>query len=155
MGISFDGDTAMILSPQNSDSRREVAGLMSVTCNIMNAQTNDNIAGVVFDALTGSYILSLPETRVDPDTFMNIVVFLEDRTSLPTLNERLDKYNVPRYSGRALLSALFPPDFYYNKGETSIREGILVSGVLDKTNIGLKIYICNMSSQGKRIYTSR
>jgi DNA-directed RNA polymerase beta' subunit len=123
-------------APQSEDARREVAGLMSATCNIMNAQTNNNIAGVVFDALVGSYILSLPETRVDRDVFMNIVVFLEDRTSLATLNIRLDKYSVPRDSGRALLSVLFPIDFYYHKDETIIRQGILVSGVLDSSNIG-------------------
>lgn len=109
---------------------------MAATCNIMNAQTNDNIAGVVFDALTGSYILSLPETKVDPMDFMNITMFQEDQTGLASLPERLERYNIPRYSGRALLSAIFPEDFYYQKGETVIRNGVLISGTLNKDNIG-------------------
>ena len=109
---------------------------MSAACNIMNAQNNTNIAGVIFDALTGSYILSLPETKVDEQVFMNTALFMEDRSSLPTLNERLDKYNVPRDSGRAFLSLLFPPDFYYQKGDTEITEGILISGTLSGDSLG-------------------
>jgi len=68
-----------------------VAGLMAAACNIMNAQTNSNIAGVVFDALTGSYILSLPETRVNEDVFMKVRMILENNESIPTLNKRLEK----------------------------------------------------------------
>ena len=132
----FDGDEGNLFAPQSEDARKEVAGLMSVACNIMNAQTNNNIAGVVFDALTGSYILSLPETKVDPQVFMEIRMVMEDQSGYPTLNERLDKYFVPRDSGRALLSSLFPSDFYYSKGDTTIREGILTGGTLNKDNIG-------------------
>ena len=132
----FDGDESALHAPQSEDARREVAGLMAVTCNIMNAQTNSNIAGVVFDALTGSYLLSLPDTMVDPDAFNNILLFQEDRSGIATLNQRLEEFNLPRYSGRALLSAIFPEDFYYQKDDTVIRKGILISGTLNKDNIG-------------------
>lgn len=134
--LTFDGDEGNLFAPQSEDARKEVAGIMSVSCNIMNAQTNSNIAGVVFDALTGSYILSLPETVVNERVFMQIQMAMEDDSSFNTLNARLDKYNVPRNSGRALLSSLFPTDFYYVKDETIIRDGILISGTLNKDNIG-------------------
>lgn len=133
---AFDGDESNLYAPQSEDARREVAGLMSATCNIMNAQTNDNIAGVVFDALVASYILSLPDTQVDQQVFMESRMIMENEDSFPTLFERLEKYYVPRNSGKALLSALFPPDFYYEKGNTRIKEGILVSGMIDKSNVG-------------------
>lgn len=133
---TFDGDEGAVHVPQSEDARREVAGLMNVACNIMNAQTNSNIAGVVFDALTGAYILSLPETKINESVFMRTRMVLENKDSLEKLNERLEKYDIPKDSGRALLSALFPKDFYYTKGETVIKDGILVSGVLDKSNIG-------------------
>lgn len=132
----FDGDEGALHVGHSEEANREIAGLMAISCNIMNAQNNTNIAGVVFDALTGAYLLSLDDTTVDRGTFGNLVLFLEDNTSLATLNQRLEKYNVRKDSGKALLSVLFPPDFYYRKGETLIREGILVSGVLDKDNIG-------------------
>jgi DNA-directed RNA polymerase beta' subunit len=134
--FTFDGDEGNLFAPQSEDARKEVAGLMSVACNIMNAQSNNNIAGVVFDALTGSYILSLPETVVNSRVFMQIQMAMEDDSSFNTLNMRLDKYKVPRNSGRALLSSLFPIDFYYVHGDTIIRDGILISGTLNKDNIG-------------------
>lgn len=137
---TFDGDEGAIHAPQSEDARREVAGLMSVTCNIMNGQTNSNIAGVVFDALTGSYLLSLPETVVDEGVFMRARMGMESNDGFQDLYKRLEKYHVPKNSGRALLSALFPPDFYYlNKsdgGRLIIREGIIVEGTMNKDNIG-------------------
>ena len=132
----FDGDEGNLFAPQSEDARREVAGLMAAACNIMTGQTNSNIAGVVFDALSGSYILSLPETVVDERVFMEIRMVMEDQSTFDTLNARLDKYRVPWNSGRALLSSLFPEDFYYNARDTVIREGILISGTLNKDNIG-------------------
>jgi DNA-directed RNA polymerase beta' subunit len=132
----FDGDEGNLFAPQSEDARREVAGIMAATCNIMTAQTNSNIAGVVFDALTGSYILSLPETVVDERVFMEIRMVMEDQSTFDTLNTRLDKYDVPWNSGRALLSSLFPEDFFYVARDTVIREGILISGRLNKDNIG-------------------
>lgn len=132
----FDGDEGALHVGHSEEANKEIAGIMAISCNIMNAQNNTNIAGVVFDALVGAYILSLDDTTVDRGTFGNLVLFLEDNSSLATLNERLEKYKVRKDSGKALLSVLFPPDFYYKKGETVIREGILVSGVLDKDSIG-------------------
>jgi DNA-directed RNA polymerase beta' subunit len=133
---AFDGDESNLYAPQSEEARKEVAGIMSAICNIMNAQTNDNVAGVVFDALTGCYILSLPETVVDEDVFMRLRMSMEDDSVFSNLNKRLNKYNVPINSGKALLSSLFPEDFYYKKGDTEIIEGILVSGILNKSNIG-------------------
>jgi len=133
----FDGDESNLSVGVSEDARREIAGLMSATCNIMTAQTNNNVAGVVFDALTGSYILSDPKTKVDKQVFMEVIMMMGGGSAdITSLYKRLDKYYVPRDSGRALLSAVFPDDFYYQKGETSIREGILISGRLDSSNIG-------------------
>jgi DNA-directed RNA polymerase beta' subunit len=132
----FDGDEGAVHAAQSEDARREIAGLMSVTCNIMSAQNNTNIAGVVFDALTGSYLLSDPETLVDDLVFMQMRMVMEDDDGFATLKERLDRYYVPEKSGRALLSMLFPPDFWYDKGDVKIREGILTQGRLDSSNIG-------------------
>ena len=132
----FDGDEGALHAAQSEDARKEIAGLMSVTCNIMNAQNNTNIAGVVFDALTGSYLLSDPATTVNDLVFMQLRMVMEDDEGFPTFKERLQKYYVPEKSGRALLSMLFPSDFWYQKGDVKIREGILISGRLTSDNIG-------------------
>ena len=132
----FDGDEAAIHAPQSEDAVREVAGIMSARCNLMNSQNNKNTAAVTFDALTGNYILTQPDTFVDADTFMDIVAFLENSEGLVSLNERLDEYNVPRLSGRALFSSILPKDFYYRKGDVYIRDGILIQGVVNKEHLG-------------------
>src|SRR5438105_4964567 len=124
----FDGDEGNLFSPQTEDARREVAGVMSAACNILNAQSNSNIVGVVFDSLTGAYILSLPETVVEEEVFMNARMSMEEQSTFDTLDIRLAEYRVPRNSGRALLSTLFPEDFFYNSYDTIIRQGILISG---------------------------
>ena len=119
---------------------------MAATCNLMNAQNNKNSAAVVFDALTGNYVLTQPDTFVDPDTYYDIISFLENTDNLisldqntgelVTLEEKLEKYNVPAFSGKALFSSILPPDFYYRKGDVYIRDGVLINGVIDKTHIG-------------------
>jgi DNA-directed RNA polymerase beta' subunit len=114
----------------------EVALLMSVKNCILNAQNNRNSISVVYDALTGAYLLTQPETYVDRDLYSNVVMFLENSEGLNTLEERLTKYNIPLTSGRALFSAIFPEDFYYRKGDVMIKDGILVSGVITSEHIG-------------------
>ena len=133
---TFDGDEGTAHMPQSIDSMMEMALLMNVKNCIMNAQNNRNIIGVVYDALTGSYLLTQPETFVEKSDFMNITTFLENTSGRQTLRQRLEKYHIPITSGRALFSSILPEDFYYRKGEVLIRDGILVSGVITKDHVG-------------------
>ena len=132
----FDGDEGAIHAPQGKDALVEVALLMCVRNNIMNSQNNRNIMGVVYDALTGAYLLTQPDTYVDSSTFSNIVIFLENTSGRDTLADRLNKASVPITSGRALFSSALPEDFYYRKGDVLIKNGILISGVINKDHIG-------------------
>jgi len=132
----FDGDEGTVHAPQSRDAMLELALLMNVKNCIMNSQNNKNIISVVYDALTGSFLLTQPETFVDPGVFMNIISFIENNSGRETFKERLKKYGVPETSGRALFSSIFPDDFYYRKGNVLIREGILVSGVITKDHVG-------------------
>ena len=131
----FDGDEGTVHAPQSREVMLEVALLMCVKNNIMNAQNNKNIISVVYDALTASYLLSQPDTFIDPDVFMNITGFIENN-DINTLNERLEKYHIPKTSGRALFSAIFPEDFYYRKNDVLITNGVLVSGIITEDHIG-------------------
>jgi len=132
----FDGDEGTIHAPQSLDAMVEVALLMSVKNCIMNAQNNKNVISVVYDALTGVYLLTQRDTFVDKDVFMDIVSFLENSDSLETLNERLELYHIPQNSGRALFSSILPDNFVYRKNNVLIENGILVSGVITDENLG-------------------
>lgn len=133
---TFDGDEGTVHAPQSKDSMMELALLMNVKNCIMNSQNNKNIIGVVYDALTGSYLLTQPETFIEPGVFMNITTFIENKSGRDTFKARLKKYGVPETSGRALFSSIFPEDFYYQKGNVLIRDGILVSGIITKDHVG-------------------
>lgn len=138
----FDGDEGVIHVAQSYEAIKEIAMLMNVKNQIMNAQTNKNIAGATFDALVGIYLLTFEGTMLDIDVsgrsllYLDIISFLENKDSIETLDERLEKYNVPAFSGKALFSALLPIDFYYRKGDVYIRDGVLISGTITKDHIG-------------------
>jgi len=92
--------------------------------------------GLVYDSLTGAYILTTGDVRVDPDLYNDCLVMITNTDALPTLDRRLALAGVPKYSGRALFSALLPPDFYYQKGQVVIIDGILRNGTINKEHIG-------------------
>ena len=103
----------------------------------MNSQNNRNIISVVYDALTGVYLLTQPETFVEVNVFTNITSFLENTTfNRTSFENRLNEYKIPITSGRALFSSILPEDFYYRKGDVLIRDGILVSGIINKDHVG-------------------
>lgn len=150
----FDGDEGNLHVPQTLDAMAEVMGIMNVKNCIMNGQTNRPTMGIVYDGLTGAYLMTqdLPITvedengkiitkyinkTVPEDLFNDCLLLLTNQSSLPTLNERLDKLNIPRYSGKALFSSLLPEDFYYTKGNVIIINGILTNGTITKDHIGI------------------
>lgn len=53
-----------------------------------------------------------------------------------TLKERLAKYNIPWLSERALFSATMPIGFYFDNKNITIRDGIMIKGVLSKEVLG-------------------
>lgn len=86
----------------------------------------------------------MQEMRLSPALYFDCLNAITNREALHNLDERLERYNVPRFSGRALFSALLPEDFYYKKsgriGERAntviIMNGVLVQGTITKDHIG-------------------
>jgi len=132
----FDGDEGNLHAMQALDAIAEAATIANVTDCIMNPQTNRPIMAAVYDTLTGAYLLTQPDTMVDVDDFNDCLMLITAIDSIPTLFERLEIHNIPPRSGRALFSALLPPDFYYDSGEVKIRDGVLIQGVITKSQIG-------------------
>ncbi len=136
LNADFDGDEGQGHAPQLLDALAEAMTIMNVKQCIMNHQTNRPIMGAVYDTLSGAYLLTQPDTMVDWDDFNDCLTLITAQDSLPTLNERLEKYGVNPLSGRALFSALLPPTFNYEKGDVIIREGILIQGAITRQHIG-------------------
>jgi DNA-directed RNA polymerase II subunit RPB1 len=133
----FDGDESAIYALQTLDAKAEAEYLETVKECVMSGQTNRPMIGIVMDALDGSYLLTQPDTIVEAADFMDCLALMTVRDQLGTLWSRLEKYRMNPRSGRALFSALLPDDFFYQKGDVIIQEGILVSGVVGKDHIGM------------------
>jgi len=89
------GDEGNLHAPQTLEAITEVMQVMNVKNCIMNAQTNKPIIGVVYDALSGSYLLTQNETRVDIDTYMDCLMLMTARSQLASLEQRLTKFGIP------------------------------------------------------------
>ena len=59
--LDFDGDEVNIHVPQTIEAYSEIETLMSVQASLMNEQTNEPMIGVVYNSLTGAYLLTKDE----------------------------------------------------------------------------------------------
>lgn len=136
----FDGDEGNLHSLQTLEAITEAKELMSVKNCLMNAQTNKPSVGVVYDGITGAYLMTQvvngKEVEVPVDLYNDLLLRLTNTDSLPSLDQRLQEMNVGKYTGRGLFSVLLPEDFYYTKGYVRIRRGILINGTITKDHIG-------------------
>ena len=136
MNLDYDGDENNIWCPQDFEVEAEVEILANVKYNIMSLEQNRPIMAFVMNSITAAYLASYSETRLHDDLFTELLSFITNKEDLVTLDERLQKYGIHPRSGQAILSALFPSNFYYRKGEVLILEGILISGRLQKSHVG-------------------
>jgi DNA-directed RNA polymerase II subunit RPB1 len=132
----FDGDEMNIHVPQNELAEAEVSELMNVKACIMSDQTNQNALGVVYNAVTGSTILSVDGMFVDSDIAYDAMFSLTWNFNMIDWERRCNKRKIPIFSGKGYYSMLFPPDFYYSRGGVEIREGVLIKGIINKSHIG-------------------
>ena len=154
----FDGDEINIHVPQTLEALADIEGLLNVKKCIINPLSNKPNIGIVYDNLTAAFLLTRKKTKfvtitindqpvkislkvdveVDVDTWNDCLMLITSDDGLYKLDERLAKFNVPKYTGRALFSALLPPNFLYEKGEVMIIDGILIQGTITKKDIGLE-----------------
>ena len=106
----------------------------------MNAQVNRPSMGAVYDTLTGVFLLTQEKTFVTDEQYATLAMWITNPSALYSLKSRLIKYGISVNSGKAVFSALLPPDFCYYKydteNEVEIRDGILIRGMITKDHIG-------------------
>lgn len=134
--LDFDGDEQNCWNPQDFEVEAEAELLLHITENILSQEQNRPIMGMVMNSVTGSYLLSDPKTRMSYGLFNQLMELLDGGGADATLQTRLEEYGTPVLSGRAAISALFPPDFYYNQKGILMIDGVLISGKFKKASIG-------------------
>src|ERR687883_650010 len=142
----FDGDEMNLHVPQGEEARAEAALLMRVQDQLISPRYGGPIIGGIRDFITGAFILTRDETTLTREEFANMALIGGYRGTLPS--PKVIKDGSKLYSGKQLFSLFFPNDFNFiitskwNKAakregkDVVIRNGELISGVIDKASIG-------------------
>ena len=144
----FDGDEMNLHIPQTEEARAEAELLMEVQTQIMTPKNGTNIIGCVEDAITGNYLLTRYLTLSKQDAIGLLVSIGIDNAS------KFKKFK-DKVGGKEIFSVLLPTDLEF-RGKAKeyqkcpicksgkacdihdivIKDGQLISGVLDSNSIG-------------------
>jgi DNA-directed RNA polymerase subunit A' len=143
----FDGDEMNLHVPQSEEARAEATLLMKVQDQLISPRYGGPIIGGIRDFITGAFMLTSNSSSLTKDEFANLAMLGGYRGPLPEPLVTTDD-GQRKYSGRQLFSLFLPKDFNFiitskwskaAKGEGKdvvIKNGELISGVIDKASIG-------------------
>jgi DNA-directed RNA polymerase subunit A' len=142
----FDGDEMNLHVPQSQEARAEAALLMRVQDQIISPRYGGPIIGGIRDFITGAFLLTRDDTFLTADEITNLAYLGGYNGPLPKPDSEKD--GIPLYTGKQLFSLFLPKDFNFvisskwNKSskrqgkDVVIKNGQLISGVIDKASIG-------------------
>lgn len=142
----FDGDEMNLHVPQSEEARAEAILLMRVQDQIISPRYGGPIIGALRDFITGAYLLTKDDTTLTPQEFANLAMLAGYTDTFPEPQVKAKGGSL--YTGKQLFSLFLPKDFNYvitskwSKGtkgpakDVVIKNGQLVSGVIDKASIG-------------------
>ena len=142
----FDGDEMNLHVPQSEEARAEAILLMRVQDQLISPRYGGPIIGALRDFITGAYLLTKDGTTLTPQEFANLAMLGGYSGTFPEPAVKAKGGSL--YSGKQLFSLFLPKDFNYvitskwSKGtkgpvkDVVIKNGQLVSGVIDKASIG-------------------
>jgi DNA-directed RNA polymerase subunit A' len=143
----FDGDEMNLHVPQSEEARAEATLLMRVQDQLISPRYGGPIIGGIRDFITGAFMLTRDGSTLTKDELANLAMLGGYNGPLPE-PEITNKRGEKLYAGRQLFSLFLPTDFNFiitskwnkaAKGEGKdvvIKNGQLLSGVIDKASIG-------------------
>jgi len=142
----FDGDEMNLHVPQSEESRAEALLLMRVQEQLISPRFGGPIIGALRDFITGAYLLTKDDTILSTQEFYNYAMLGDYQGELP--EPKIKNKDGSFFTGKQLFSIFLPSDFNFimtskwSKGtkkvekDIVIKNGELVSGVIDKASIG-------------------
>ncbi|MEX0910582.1 MAG: DNA-directed RNA polymerase subunit A', partial [Nitrosopumilaceae archaeon] len=142
----FDGDEMNLHVPQSEEARAEAILLMRVQDQLISPRYGGPIIGALRDFITGAYLLTKDGTTLTKQEFANLAMIGGYEGAFP--EPAIKNKSGWLYTGKQLFSLFLPKDFNYvitskwskgTKGPTKdvvIKNGQLISGVIDKSSIG-------------------
>ena len=152
----FDGDEMNLHVPQSEEAQAEARILMRVQEQISTPRYGGPIIGAIQDFITSAYFLTRKDAIYNKSEAAQLITAagLEE---LPK-SDRKNSKGEPMWSGKNLFSELLPDSFNFtmfnnlcekretckktrcpNEGYILIRDGKLVSGVIDKKAFGAEV----------------
>ena len=129
----FDGDEMNLHVPQTEEARAEAMVLMLVETQLISPRYGLSVVGCIHDGITGNYLLT-----------KELVLTKEEAVDLLYTCGVTDFSHLPKkdkIDGKEVFSVLLPKDFNFtgkdkSGNEVKIMNGVLKSGVMDKSNLG-------------------
>jgi DNA-directed RNA polymerase beta' subunit len=149
----FDGDEMNLHLPQSLAAKAELKELMMVSKNIVSAQSNKPVIGIVQDALLASWKFTGKDVFLTKAQITNIFFNSKERIFNLKLPPPCILKPRPLWSGKQLFNLLFPKDFVFNRmsswhkpddekdftnddSEVIVRGGEIMTGQLCKKSLG-------------------
>jgi len=127
----YDGDEMNLHIPQTKESQVEAKLLADVTTQIRSPRFSGPIIGCTKDYITGCFLLTKDETVLSREEVVDLIRSVDIDVEIPEKEE---------ITGKEVFSLFLPKDFSIEySGKTSrvvIRNGKLISGVIDEKGIG-------------------
>ena len=165
LNADFDGDELNLFLPRTNRARAELRHLLGANKQLASPKSGGVTMGIVFNAPIAGYIYSLDSQRKIDEKFVDffelenlIGSILIERDRLKTLPARLKKHGVLPYTRRAVISMIFPEDFFYTRGDDEdsdnsviIRDGVFLGGILLKKDFSEKLVHSVLNKYGGNI----
>jgi DNA-directed RNA polymerase II subunit RPB1 len=117
---------------QTHAARADALELMSVAKNIVSPQSNQPVMGIVQDSMLSAFMMTTDGVYLEKYEMCDICMWIAGAVLPPptvTFPQEL-------WTGRQCMSLLFPKDLQWERGETVIVDGQLISGQLCKKALG-------------------
>ena len=150
----FDGDEMNLHVPQTEEARAEAESLMLVQEQILSPRYGGPIMGATQDYITAAYLFTRKDTLFDKKDVCRLLMTAGYKGKIP---EPVFEKPIKVWTGKQLFSLFLPEDFSYTlrarvssgireeecneeecpfDGYVIIKNGILLTGVIDKNAIG-------------------
>ncbi|GMJ15023.1 SILENCING MOVEMENT DEFICIENT 2, NUCLEAR RNA POLYMERASE D 1A, nuclear RNA polymerase D1A [Hibiscus trionum] len=124
----FDGDCFHGYVPQSIETRIELSELVSLNRQLINGQSGRNLLSLSHDSLTAAYMINEDGVLLNLFQMQQLEMFCPNRSPSPAIIKAPFLCN-PLWTGKQLLSMLFPLEFDYTFAPTDvvIHNGELIS----------------------------
>ena len=136
----FDGDEMNLHVPQSKAAMAECAALMAVSQNCINVQSNKPVMSIVQDSLLAIYYMTQSQILLDHAHACRLLGPTRHVPHVlppPAVVVRVGGAVAARHwTGKQLVSCLFPDDLVFETDEVVVRDGQLLMGELRKAHVG-------------------